>query len=82
MNFIRASEAGKWEHVFPIHVYLEEQKHEDPTIVGLGDGRIYKGEFVEIAMRMLDQSGELSDEELEAAHMAFRERLNMNEEEL
>lgn len=80
MSFIRSGQEGEWEDVEGMYVYPGGGE-ENSYIVGLSN--YYPSEqFVELAMRMLDQSGNLTDEELEKAHDGFRERLMLGEYEL
>lgn len=73
MSFIRALEQPEWEEGIGDGWYA----------YGDGDGicglpRQYRP-FIEVVMRMLDQTGELSEEELETVHAALRSRLRIEE---
>lgn len=74
MSYIRSTEEGEWEDTDKgLYVYSSLD-----IIHGLP--RRHKP-FVEVVMRMLDQSGELTEEELERAHSALRKRLRIEERE-
>jgi len=73
MSYIRAAELPEWEeNAFDGGVYVYSD----------ADGLCYvpkdHREFTELVMRMLDQSGEMTESELETAHAALRERLRVD----
>jgi hypothetical protein len=69
MSIIRQTQEGEWEDVEGLYVYPSVSDR----LYGLGMCGI--DEFIEVAMRALDQSGKLSREELEVVHAAFEARL-------
>jgi hypothetical protein len=73
MSFIRTLEKPKWEDGIGDGLYVYgDQTH----IVGLP--KRYRP-FVEVVMRMLEQSDELDEETLEVIHGALRDRLDIEE---
>lgn len=70
MSFIRAGSDPKWvddAETQGLYVYSDGER-----LIQLPSR---EKEFVEVVMRMLDQSGELSDDELERVLQAFETRL-------
>ena len=72
MSYIRATERPKWEeHAFERGLYVYSD----------GSGVCHMPRehraFVEVVMRMLEQSDKLTDSELTKAHAALRTRLNI-----
>ena len=73
MSIIRANEEPEWEDVGKgMYVYSDGKR-----IIHLPRNH---ENFIEIAMRMLDQEGSLDDETLEEVHETFRERLWLEDE--
>ena len=75
MSFIRFGQEREWCDVGPMYVYMDG----DDRLVGLPQNAYG---FTEIAMKMLDQSGELTDEELESAFRGFVSRMRLEEDSL
>lgn len=73
MSFIRGLEKGEWEEVGTGH-YCYGGK--DNGLHGVPRKTL---PFIEVVMRMLDQSDELDEETLEAVHAALRSRLRVEE---
>lgn len=65
-------ETGNWEDVEGLYVYSDRDSIQYLP-------RRHKP-FIEVVMRMLDQSDELSDETLENVHSALRTRLRVDNE--
>jgi hypothetical protein len=78
MSFIRASNDGpQW---------VDEADTSGLYVYSDGERICYmpseERQFVEVVMRMLDQSGELTDDELNAVLSAFETRLRWDDEQI
>lgn len=75
MSFIRPGSEGRW---------VDHPDVEQLYVYSSGDAIEYLPRdeelFVEVVMRMLEQSDELSHEELKAVFQAFRTRLRWGDE--
>jgi len=78
MSFIRFSSKTTWENTDPLYVYMAATG-ESSRLTGF-DGATPK-QVVEVVMQMLEQSGELSEDNLEQCHGALRKRLRLDETE-
>lgn len=79
MSFMRFSSKTKWEDTDPLYVYMAAIN--DTSRLSGFDGASPK-QVVEVIMRILDQSGELSQGELEKCHSALRKRLRVSDGEV
>jgi len=71
MSYIRATSEPHWEDIGTgWYVYGSHDRIENLP-AGFRP-------FIEVVMRMLDQSGQFTDDELEYIHAALRYRLHMN----
>lgn len=73
MSFIRRSEDPEWEDEIERSYYAYDASN---FLSGIPDRH---RAFIEVVMRMLDQTDELEEETLEAVHGALRSRLNVEE---
>ena len=76
MSFIRPGTEPHW---------VDDAQTEGLYVYGDGEHLVYmptsEKEFVEVTMRMLEQSGKLDDDTLESVFEAFAHRLNWQTEE-
>lgn len=76
MSFIRPGTESHW---------VDDAQTKGLYVYGDGERLVYmpteEKEFVEVTMRMLEQSGRLGDDELESVFEAFAHRLNWQTEE-
>lgn len=79
MSFMRFSSESKWEDVDPLYVYMSVVPEQGDSARLAGFDGATDEQVVEVVMRMLDQSGELSEDELQACHGALRSRLRLDD---
>lgn len=75
MSYIRALEEPEWEEGIGTGWYVYSGKDRIHYLPN------QHRPFIEVVMRMLDQSGDLEDETLDDVHVALRSRLRVEDDD-
>lgn len=77
MSLMRSGQQTKYEDCHAPYVYFAAHGEGSARLTGL-DGATEQ-QFIEVVMQALDQSGKLTEDELENTHKALRTRLRVDE---